>query len=150
MLSNFIKIITLTFILLTLPAMTFADSKGNCSGWDKGSTYNRLYDYENRDMFRGYIKKIIKIKPMNGMSEGIGIIAEDCEDGEQVVVHLGPESFVSPLIKDLVPGTMVKFYGVLVEIGGQYAYMCSKIQKDGDHQYKFRKPENGTPLWAVK
>ncbi|GKT30194.1 hypothetical protein ADUPG1_001422, partial [Aduncisulcus paluster] len=82
-------------------------------------------------------ERIKDIEPMEGMVEGVGLLVKDKEDGEEVLVHLGPKDFVEPRIKDLRPGVRVKVYGVLVEIDGEYDYMCAKLKAGEDRKYKF-------------
>ncbi|WP_432738175.1 hypothetical protein [Maridesulfovibrio sp. FT414] len=121
----------------------------NVFGWEKGSKYDKLYDNTDRDVFKGTLLDIKRIVPIEGMTEGIAILVEDKEDGEKVLVHLGPKDFVEPRIKDLRSGMPVKVYGVLVEIDGRYEYMCAKLKAGEERKYKFRLTKDGTPFWSL-
>ena len=133
--------------LLSVPSV-FAGEM-NIKGWEKGGEYDSLYDNTDRDVFKGTLLKIKSIKPLDGMVEGVGLLVKDKEDGEEVLVHLGPKDFVEPRIKDLRSGVRVKVYGVLVEIDGEYEYMCAKLKAGEDRKYKFRLTKDGTPFWSL-
>jgi len=141
--------ILVVFCLLTiLPAAAYA-SDINIKGWEKGGDYDQLYDNTDRDVFKGTLIEIKEITPLDGMTEGIGIVVKDKEDGEKVLVHLGPKDFVKSRIKDLRPGVRVKVYGVLVEIDEEYEYMCAKLKAGEERKYKFRLTKDGTPFWSL-
>ncbi|ACS81263.1 hypothetical protein [Maridesulfovibrio salexigens] len=140
------------FVVFCLAVLTVSSAfagEMNIKGWEKGSEYDSLYDNTDRDVFKGTLLKIENIEPMDGMVEGVGLLVKDKEDGEEVLVHLGPKDFVEPRIKDLRPGARVKVYGVLVEIDGEYDYMCAKLKAGEDRKYKFRLTKDGTPFWSL-
>ncbi|NDV28920.1 hypothetical protein [Desulfovibrio sp. JC010] len=118
-------------------------------GWEKGGEYDSLYDNTDRDVFKGTLLKIKDYTPMDGMTEGVAVLVKDKEDGEEVLVHLGPKDFVEPRIKDLRPGVRVKVYGVLVELDGEYEYMAAKLKAGEERKYKFRLTKDGTPFWSL-
>ncbi len=137
-------------VCLVVLAVSSAFAEGmNIKGWEKGGKYDKLYDNTDRDVFKGTLMEIREITPMDGMTEGIGIVVRDKEDGEKVLVHLGPKDFVEPRIKDLRPGVPVKVYGVLVEIDGEYEYMCAKLKAGEERKYKFRLTKDGAPFWSL-
>lgn len=146
--KTFIKIFTVLCISTIFTAVAFAADM-NTKGWEKGGKYDELYDNTDRDVFKGTLLEIKDITPLDGMAEGIGIVVEDREDGEKVLVHLGPKDFVEPRIKDLRPGVSVKVYGVLVELDGEYEYMCAKLKAGEERKYKFRLTKDGTPFWSL-
>ncbi|WP_415713739.1 hypothetical protein [Maridesulfovibrio sp.] len=137
------------FCVAVLFASSALAGEMNIKGWEKGSEYDSLYDNTDRDVFKGTLLKIKYITPMDGMAEGVAVLVKDKEDGEEVLVHLGPKDFVEPRIKDLRPGSRVKVYGVLVEIDGEYEYMCAKLKAGEERKYKFRLTKDGTPFWAL-
>ncbi len=143
-----ISAITLLVLLATVSGPAFA-GEANIKGWEKGSEYDQMYDNVDRDVFKGYLRDILDVTPMEGMAEGIGIIVEDRQDGEDVLVHLGPKDFVKPRIKDLRIGSRVKVYGVLIELDGEYEYMCAKLKAGEERKYKFRLTKNGMPFWSL-
>ncbi|MFW5499930.1 MULTISPECIES: hypothetical protein [unclassified Maridesulfovibrio] len=145
----FFKSFFVVFCLAVLSVSSAFAGEMNIKGWEKGSEYDSLYDNTDRDVFKGTLLKIEEIEPLGGMAGGIGLLVKDKEDGEEVLVHLGPKDFVEPRIKDLRPGARVKVYGVLVEIDGEYDYMCAKLKAGEDRKYKFRLTKDGTPFWSL-
>lgn len=143
-----LKSVIMLCLVLILSSFSFA-AQINTKGWEKDSKYDRLYDNTDRDVFKGTLIDIETITPLDGMAEGIGIIVKDKEDGEKVMVHLGPKDFVAPRIKDLRSGVSVKVYGVLVEIDGEYEYICAKLKAGEERKYKFRLTKDGTPFWSL-
>ena len=135
--------------LCVLIATTACAADMNIKGWEKGGKYDKLYDNTDRDVFKGTLVKIVDITPFEGMAEGVGLVVKDKEDGEEVLVHLGPKDFVEPRIKDLRPGLTVKVYGVLVEIDGKYEYMAAKVKAGEERKYKFRLTKDGVPFWSL-
>jgi len=135
-------------ITLLSASLAFAGEM-NIKGWEKGSEYDNLYDNTDRDVFKGTLVDIENITPMDGMAEGIAVLVKDKEDGEEVLVHLGPKDFVEPRIKDLRPGVRVKVYGVLIELNGEYEYMAAKLKAGEERKYKFRLTRDGTPFWSL-
>ncbi len=135
-------------ITLLSASLAFAGEM-NIKGWEKGSEYDNLYDNTDRDVFKGTLVDIENITPMDGMAEGIAVLVKDKEDGEEVLVHLGPKDFVEPRIKDLRPGVRVKVYGVLIELNGEYEYMAAKLKAGEERKYKFRLTKDGTPFWSL-
>lgn len=141
--------ILVSFCLLTLATTAAYASDMDLKGWEKGGDYDQLYDNTDRDVFKGTLIDIKEVTPLDGMAEGIGILVKDKEDGEKVLVHLGPKDFVESRIKDLRPGVRVKVYGVLVEIDDEYEYMCAKLKAGEERKYKFRLTKDGTPFWSL-
>lgn len=140
------------FVVMCFAALTAGTalaSSMNITGWEKNGKYDRLYDNTDRDVFKGTLLDIEEITPLDGMAEGIGLLVKDKEDGEKVLVHLGPKDFVESRIKDLRPGVRVKVYGVLVEIDGKYEYMAAKLKAGEGRKYKFRLTKDGTPFWSL-
>lgn len=141
--------ILVSFCLLTLVTTAAYALDMDLKGWEKGGDYDQLYDNTDRDVFKGTLIDIKEVTPLDGMAEGIGILVKDKEDGEKVLVHLGPKDFVESRIKDLRPGVRVKVYGVLVEIDDEYEYMCAKLKAGEERKYKFRLTKDGTPFWSL-
>jgi len=147
--KSFFQSSLIVFCLALLTVSSAFAGEMNIKGWEKGGEYDSLYDNTDRDVFKGTLLKIKDIEPMDGMTEGIGVLVKDKEDGEKVLVHLGPKDFVEPRIKDLRPGVRVKVYGVLVEIDGEYEYMAAKLKAGEERKYKFRLTKGGTPFWSL-
>ncbi|WP_320174361.1 hypothetical protein [Maridesulfovibrio sp.] len=145
---NFQNLLVAFCLTLLTVSSAFAGEM-NIKGWEKGGEYDSLYDNTDRDVIKGTLLKIEEIEPLSGMAAGVGLLVQDKEDGDEVLVHLGPKDFVEPRIKDLRPGARVKVYGVLVEINGEYEYMCAKFKAGEDRKYKFRLTKDGTPFWSL-
>ena len=149
MIKNFFQISAALLCLMVFSVSIAFAGDMNVKGWEKGGEYDSLYDNTDRDVFKGTLLKIKDITPMDGMTEGIAVLVKDKEDGEEVLVHLGPKDFVEPRIKDLRPGARVKVYGVLVELDGEYEYMAAKLKAGEERKYKFRLTKDGTPFWSL-
>jgi len=147
--KNFFQISAALLCLMVFSVSIAFAGDMNVKGWEKGGEYDSLYDNTDRDVFKGTLLKIKDITPMDGMTEGIAVLVKDKEDGEEVLVHLGPKDFVEPRIKDLRPGARVKVYGVLVELDGEYEYMAAKLKAGEERKYKFRLTKDGTPFWSL-
>ncbi|WP_320006275.1 hypothetical protein [Maridesulfovibrio sp.] len=148
MVRNLIQVAASLIIMMILSSTVFAGAM-NIKGWEKGGKYDSLYDNTDRDVFKGTLLEIKEIKPMADMAEGIALLVKDKEDGEEVLVHLGPKDFVEPRIKDLRPGISVKVYGVLVELDGEFGYMAAKLKAGEGRNYKFRLTKDGSPFWSL-
>ncbi|WP_027723431.1 hypothetical protein [Maridesulfovibrio zosterae] len=143
-----LKILTALCLMASMTTAVYA-SDINIKGWEKNGKYDQLYDNTDRDVFKGTLIDIEEITPMDGMTTGIGLLVKDKDDGEKVLVHLGPKDFVEPRIKGLRPGVRLKVYGVLVTIGNDYEYICAKLKAGEERQYKFRLTKDGTPFWSL-
>ncbi|OEU71050.1 MAG: hypothetical protein BA863_17215 [Desulfovibrio sp. S3730MH75] len=143
-----LKLMT-TLCIIAIFATAAIASDMEIKGWEKGGEYDKLYDNTDRDVFKGRLIKITDVTPLDGMTEGVAIIVKDKEDGENVLVHLGPNDFVEPRIKDLRPGVTVKVYGVLVEIDDRFEYMAAKLKAGEERKYKFRLTKDGAPFWSL-
>jgi hypothetical protein len=138
------------FLLLTMiaPGPSFADEKAGLAGWEKDSEYNKLYDLEEADEFKGTVSEIKEISPLKGMSPGMGLVVRD-QDGDDVNVHLGPKSFVKVDSIGLKKGDKVKVKGCWADIEDEEIFMASKIKKDEQTELKVRRTKDGAPYWAL-
>ena len=122
----------------------------NMGGWELGSAYNQLYDAAEVDSFKAYVESFIDIKPLEGMSEGIGVIVRDIED-EKVVVHLGPKSYLgSSKNLGLRKGDRVKIKGCWADLEDEEIFIASKIKKGDVFELKVRLTSNGKPFWTME
>jgi hypothetical protein len=125
-----------------------AEKSGN-EGWEIGSAYNKHYNLDEWDSFKGTVLGFQKITPLPGMSPGVALLVKDLDTDEVVTVHLGPSSFVNPNSISLRKGDRVNVKGVWAEIAGQEVFMASKVKKGDDYEYKVRLTKDGTPLWTM-
>lgn len=133
-------------LVLLIPAL--ASAAGDISGWEADSEYNELYDPKERDSIKGDIVKFITVTPMKGMAPGTAFILDE-GGGDEVVVHVCPESYASGRETGLRRGDWVKVKGVWADIGDESIFMAAKIRKDNDYAFKVRLTSDGTPFWTM-
>lgn len=127
----------------------YAQKTSGMKGWEKGSDYNKLYDLDEWDDFKGYVVGFKKIIPLPGMAAGVALLVRDRDSNEVVTVHLGPRAFVNPNTVGVRKGEKVKVKGAWAEIKGEEIFMAAKVKK-GDHfEYKVRLTKDGTPFWTM-
>ena len=140
-------------VLLTVfalrPGVVGAEEKSGIEGWEKDSAYNKYYNLDEWDNFKGEAVGFQKVTPLPGMSPGVALLVKDRDSNEVVTVHLGPSSFVNPNSISLRKGDRVNVKGVWAEIGGQEVFMAAKIKKGDDYEYKVRLTKDGTPFWTM-
>ncbi len=132
------------FILFVIPGLVAAKDMG---GWEEDSVYNKLYNEDEREKIRCWVKSIKEVVPMKGMSPGIAIIADD-GDGEDIMVHVGPKWFLGDSI-GIKKGEKLKIRGVWAEIDGKDVFMASKIKKGDYFSLKVRLTKSGKPFWVM-
>jgi hypothetical protein len=126
-----------------------AEEKGAIVGWEKDSAYNKLYDLDEWDSFKGNVVGFKKITPLKGMSPGVALLVTDGDSDEVITVHLGPSPFVNPNSISVRKGDKVKVKGVWAEIDGKEVFMASKVKRGDDYEYKVRLTKDGTPFWTM-
>lgn len=142
-------VVTVTFVLFFVGKTgALAQSKGELAGWEKDGAYNRHYDVSEFDEFKGHVEDIMEITPMSGMAPGIGLKVKD-QDGDMVIVHLGPKSFVKVEAISLKKGDRVKVKGAWAQIEGKDVFMASKVKKSENVELKVRRTKDGMPFWAM-
>lgn len=140
-------VIALSCCFLLLTCVTAYAAPKNMAGWEEDGAYNQLYTATELDKFKGNVQKIIEIVPMKGMAPGVGLIMKD-GDGDKVVVHIGPKSFLGDSI-GIKRGERIKIKGSWAEIDGKDVFMASKIKKGDFFELKVRLTKNGKPFWAM-
>ena len=131
------------------PAVGYAEEASGLKGWEKGSEYNKFYNLDEWDSFKGSVVGFKKITPLPGMAPGIALLVRDRDSDEVVVVHLGPAAFVNPNAIGFRKGEKVKVKGVWTEIKGEEVFMASKVKKGDYFEYKVRLTKDGTPFWTM-
>lgn len=134
--------------LVTAAGTVAAEGPRDMAGWEKDAPYNKLYDAREMDSFKGYVKKIYTVVPMEGMAPATVILVEEAEDYE-TVVHVCPEWFAGPQDIGLRRGDRIKVKGVWAEINGEFVFMASKIKKGDFFDFKVRVTSDGTPFWTL-
>ena len=139
-------LLILCSLALAIPGLAIAAD--DITGWEVDSEYNELYDPKERDSIKGDIVKFITVTPMKGMAPGTAFILDE-GGGDQVVVHVCPESYASGRETGLRRGDWVKVKGVWADIGDESVFMAAKIRKDNDYAFKVRLTSDGTPFWTM-
>ena len=127
----------------------YGGEKSGIEGWEIGSAYNKHYNLDEWDSFKGIVVGFQKITPLPGMSQGVALLVKDRDTDEVITVHLGPSSFVNPNSISLRKGEKVHVKGVWAEIGGQEVFMASKVKKGDHYEFKVRLTKDGTPFWTM-
>jgi len=117
-------------------------------GWEKGSTYNKLYDPAERENIRGVVLDFKTVTPLPGMSPGVAMFIRDSEN-EVVSVHLGPSSFLHLNSIRIRKGDKVKVKGVWAEIVDKAVFIAAKVKTNGFRVLKVRRTRDGTPYWTM-
>lgn len=133
-------------VVLLLPAAVYAAE--DITGWEIDSDYNKLYNPKERDSIKGDIIKFITVKPMEGMVPGTAFILDE-GGGDEVVVHVCPESYASSRETGLRRGDWVKVKGVWADIGDESVFIAAKIRKDNNYAFKVRLTSDGQPFWTM-
>ena len=128
-------------------AMGYSEKATGIQGWEKDSTYNGLYDLDQKDKLKGVVMDIINLTPLSGMAPGVGLIVQSSKDGT-VTVHLGPRSFVNLNYLWNMKGADVKIRGVWAAIDNEKVFMAYKV-KSKSHVIKLRRTRDGTPHWTM-
>lgn len=133
-------------LLLLLPVVVLA--AGDITGWELDSEYNKLYNPKERDSIKGDIVKFITVTPMKGMDSGTAFILDE-GGGDEVVVHVCPESYATGRETGLRRGDWVKVKGVWADVGDDSIFMAAKIRKDNEYVFKVRLSSDGKPFWSM-
>ncbi len=148
-------LILLFLAFLALPACSgdqASSSKGDgLKGWESGGEYDKKYDPAEFDKIKGFYDRVIDVTPLPGMAPGLALVMKDKADGNEVVVQLGPKSFVEEDLKklDLRGGLQIKAYGAWAEIDGHDVIMATKIKKTEEAFIKVRRTKDGFPHWNL-
>jgi len=126
----------------------YADEKRDMGGWEKNSSYNKLYNAAEMDSFKGTVTGIKEIVPLPGMSPGIAIVVRESKT-ESVLVHLCPSWFADRKSIGIKKGDRVKVKGIWAEIKGKDIFMASKIKRGNLFSFKVRLTKDGTPFWTM-
>lgn len=140
----------LALLLVGLPGsdILLAQGQSDITGWEKDGKYNKFYDVSEFDQFKGTVEEVTEVTPMPGMAPGVGLKVRD-QDGDMVVVHLGPRSFVKTDTIGLKKGDKVKVKGVWAQIEGKEVFLASKVKKGENVELKVRRTKDGMPFWAM-
>lgn len=144
--TMFVSLFLLT-VCIALPALAADDM--NLKGWEEGSEYDELYIPEDREKFYATFLRTMPIEPFPDMAPGTGILVEDRDTNEEILVHVGPSDFVDKELSMLRRGDQCKVYGVWNEIDGEWVFLLNKIFCEDTKLIKVRKTSDGTAWWNL-
>ncbi len=135
--------------LLSCVLLTVSGVLALSDGWERGSSYNKLFDSKTVTTIEGNIVDIhreLRLRP--GMSPAFAVDVKT-KDGKVVTAHVGPQWFASffrerwnPQFNDQVTitGSMVEFEGkpIMMVVSG----------KKGNLQMAVRN-KHGVPVWDI-
>jgi hypothetical protein len=144
-------LILLTFalgVILTAAGPARAKTKKDLAGWGIDSPYQKLYNIDRYDFFKGTIEQVIDVVPLPGMAMGTALTVRD-RHSRLIQVQLGPKSYVDISTIGLKPGDKVKCMGVYAEIAKKRVFIASKVKTGEQAQIKLRRTSDGVPFWAM-
>ncbi|MFT5698782.1 MAG: hypothetical protein ACI8ZB_001638 [Desulforhopalus sp.] len=139
--------LAITAIALTTVPYTNCFAEEGYAGWEKDSTYNKLYNNKERDSLKGELLKFTKITPLQGMTPGTALILQ--EGDEKIIVHLCPWDYAAPEQTGLRKGVKTKLKGAWAVIDDKDIFMASKVKQGEDFEFKVRLTKDGTPFWTM-
>jgi hypothetical protein len=117
-------------------------------GWEKDSTYNKLYDPAERTKVKGIVIDFKTVTPLPGILPDVAMLVRASEK-EVITVHLGPRSFIHLNSIEIRKGDRVKVEGVWAEIDDKAVFIASKVKASGFRVLKLRRTRDGTPYWTM-
>jgi hypothetical protein len=141
-----IVVLFVTFFLMSGSPLAAADPAGY-AGWDKDSPYNQLYNFKDRDTFKGVVKGFKTVTPLPGMDPGTALLVDD--GGDSIVIHLCPVHYASAEGIGLRKGDKVKVSGSWAMVGSQEVFIAAKIKWGDNAEFKVRLTSDGTPFWTM-
>lgn len=136
------------FVLAAGVGTGFAGNAKDMGGWDVDGAYNQFYKSSERDRLKGEVEAFSEVVPLPGMSPGVAMIIKD-DDGDRIVVHLGPKWFVDPKGIGIRKGDKVKIKGAWSEIGNEDVFIAAKVKRGEFDEYKIRRTRDGFPFWCM-
>jgi len=114
------------------------------AGWERGQSYDKLYDPNLEVVVPGVVKQVENFTPMPGMAEGVRAQIES--RGEMLWVHLAPAAWLAAQKFELKPGDEVLVTGSYVRMGQDRVVLANTIEH-GDQTLRLR-DDSGKPAWA--
>lgn len=148
-LSNSIifQIVILVTGIFLLSLVAESAESTSYTGWEKDSAYDSLYNYKERDSFKGKVVKFIKVTPLPGMAPGTALVFD--EGGEEILVHICPWDYADPEKTGIRKDIKTKISGSWATIEGEDVFMAAKIKQGENFEFKVRLTKDGTPFWTM-
>lgn len=134
-------------ICISNTGLVYGEEKRDMGGWEKDSPYNKLYNPDEMDSFKGIVVGCKEVIPLPGMSPGVVLLVRERGGNDVISVHLGPKWFVKQV--GVKKGEKVKVKGVWAEVQGKDVFMASKVKKGDYFELKVRLTKDGTPFWTM-
>jgi hypothetical protein len=141
-----ILVLFIAFFLVSTTPLIAADPVGY-AGWGKESPYNQLYNFKDRDTFKGVIKGFKTVTPLPGMDPGTALLVND--GGDDILIHLCPAQYASAKETGLRKGDKVKVSGSWAIVDSQEVFIAAKIKWGDNSEIKVRLTSGGTPFWTM-
>ncbi|MFB0507226.1 MAG: hypothetical protein ACETWT_10890 [Thermodesulfobacteriota bacterium] len=150
--SHYFKctVVSLTMILticISTLGLVYAEEKRQMGGWEKDSPYNKLFNPNEVDSFKGVVVGFQEVTPLPGMSPGVALLVRERGGNDVITVHLGPTWFIKQV--GVKKGEQVKVKGVWAEIEGKDVFMACKVKKGDYFEFKVRLTKDGRPFWTM-
>lgn len=110
---------------------------------NKHRIYNRKYDPDRVEEFKGKIEEIINLGADNDEDKGVELIL--MVGDKMLPVHLGPEWFIKHQREEFKIGDNVLVRGSIIEDNHEEVIVAEWLKR-GDNLLRLRF-ENGHPLW---
>lgn len=134
-----IELIAGSVFLATLAGATIAGLQYR----KKHGIYNRKYNPERIEEFKGKIEEVLYSGNENGEDKGVELIVKTGDEFRQV--HLGPEWYIKHQQKDFKKGDHIMVRGSVIEVNHEEIIIAEWLKR-GDYLLRLRF-ENGHPLW---
>jgi hypothetical protein len=135
--------------LIDVPAVYAGDGPVP-KGWEAGGTYDKHYNPNELDKFRGWVVAVKELVPMKGMAPGVVLEVKEGEDDEETIqVHLCPVAYMGSKEIGLQRGDRIKIRGAWAYINDKDVFMAAKIKKGDYFELKVRLTSDGKPFWTL-
>ena len=140
---------TLVFLTILISEAIFshAGEQSRLSGWGIDDAYQKHYNVDKFESFKGRVLKVKEVVPMEGMSAAVAL--EVRKNDHIIEVQICPTWFVQPEEIGIKKGDRVKIRGVPATINGKKIFMASKIKKGDFFHLKVRLTKDGKPFWTM-
>ncbi len=139
-------VLLLVFVLAALSVFAGTGSGQMYRGWTQ-EQYSKLYDPRSVQTVRGQVIGINEVAPFEGKTPGIDITLRPEGGGPQIIVHVGPNWFVTREDFPLRLHEIIEVTGSLVTFEGTPTMIASNIKAAG-RTYTFRDMKTGMPEWS--
>ncbi len=120
--------------------------RGKLGGWQTNGRYGQMFSARTVERLRGTVVRTEKIEPLTGMEPGTALVVRVQGQGN-MVVHLGPEWFISRQQENFAAGDEIEFAGSKVDINQQAVVMATQLFVAG--RVMTLRNDQGVPVWDI-